>query len=310
MNATSQDTHLDFVVIGAQKAGTTTLFEHLRFHPSLYLPPSKEAAFFNRSELHKRGVDYFFTSFFADAPTDALWGTVTPGYMCDPGVPARLGEAFPDIRIIAILRDPVERSWSHFRMSTRRGLETRSYSQAISDQLDPDQVVLNRRSLSETDTYVAWGEYGRILSNYRQHFPAEQILVVSTHTLERSPETVLAAVYRFLAVPAIWPPDLGRHYHVGGDSERIPHLQQRAENRTLVRWVWHRFSQGHRDLIFERINRWNANIASAAESGVRPHLSCELLDRLERHFAGDHETLRQALGVGFEWPSRGEDWTS
>src|SRR5712691_8988709 len=106
---------LDFVVIGAQKGGTTTLFEHLRGHPELCLPADKEAPFFNRPELYSHGVEHLFSTYFPQPlPTDRLLGTVTPQYMCIAGCAQRLAVAFPECRLVVILRDPVERAYSHY----------------------------------------------------------------------------------------------------------------------------------------------------------------------------------------------------
>jgi hypothetical protein len=84
---------LDFIVIGAQKASTTTLFEHLRTHPELYLPPGKEQPYFSHDEIHEAGWAQFAASTFAGAPGDVLLGKATPWYMA--GCPIRVDRAPP-----------------------------------------------------------------------------------------------------------------------------------------------------------------------------------------------------------------------
>src|SRR5690242_16005313 len=124
---------LDFIVIGAQKAGTTSLFEYMRTHPQLYLPPGKEEQFFTAENVFKEGWKRYMDRVFYGAPEDSLWGTATPQYMSggvwqngdqiDPGplapetlVPKRIHKMMPNCRIFAVLRDPVERCFSHYQL--------------------------------------------------------------------------------------------------------------------------------------------------------------------------------------------------
>src|SRR5450755_2650628 len=180
---------LDFVVIGAQKGGTTTLFEHLRGHPELCLPADKEAPFFNRPELYSKGVGQLFSTYFPrPLPTGRLLGTVTPQYMCIAGCAERLADAFPACALVALLRDPVDRAYSHYRMAQRRGQETRTFDDAIAAMLSgPDALAAARASTALGGTYVAWGEYGRVLGEYLERFERERVLITYTSDLERDP---------------------------------------------------------------------------------------------------------------------------
>ena len=127
---------LDFIVIGAQKSGTTSVFEHLRAHPQLYIPPDKELPFFSHDEIHAAGWPAYVSSAFRAAPDGLRWGTVTPWYMagcpvdsegklavaghwvaCEPAyqrglpesperiIPERIRAQMPAVRLVAILRD-------------------------------------------------------------------------------------------------------------------------------------------------------------------------------------------------------------
>ena len=87
---------LDFVVIGAQKAGTTTIFEHLRQHPELFIPPSKEAGFFSRPQLAEKGPSYLLKTFFSGASDGQLLGKVTPDLHVPAGCGCSHGIGFPE----------------------------------------------------------------------------------------------------------------------------------------------------------------------------------------------------------------------
>jgi hypothetical protein len=295
---------LDFVVIGAQKGGTTTLFEHLRHHPRLCLPADKEAPFFNRPELYTRGVDQLFTTYFPQPlPTDRLLGTVTPQYMCIAGCADRLADAFPDARLVAILRDPVERAFSHYRMAVRRGQETRSFDDAIAAMLaGPEALEVARASSGLGETYVAWSEYGRVLDTYLARFGREQVLVTYTSDLERDPAAVIGAVCGFLAVPVVLPDGLGERFHVGGSRRRFPNVQRRLR-RSPIGWAWKRLPQGTRSRLFIRFDHWNvrrdAPAGEAGGQGARWSAATEA--RLRDHFAADEDALALRRGLALPW---------
>jgi hypothetical protein len=294
---------LDFCVIGAQKGGTTTLFEHLRRHPDLCLPADKEAPFFNRPELYSRGVDELFRTYFPNpVPVGRRLGTVTPQYMCIAGCAQRLADAFPGCRLIAILRDPVDRAYSHYRMAVRRDLETRSFDDAIAEMLaGPEALAAARDSVALGETYVAWGEYGRVLGDYLERFEREELLIVFTPDLEHEPAAVLQSIYEFLGVPVVLPEGLGERYHVGGSQRRFPNVQRRLR-RSPVGWVWRRLPQRTRSRAFIRFDHWNVRteLDDGAETSG-PRWSADTESRLRAHFADEEAQLASRFGVELPW---------
>ncbi len=290
---------LDFVVIGAQKGGTTTLFEHLRRHPDLLLPADKEAPFFNRPELYERGVETLFSTYFPKPlPAGKLIGTVTPQYMCIAGCAERLAGAFPSAKLVAILRDPVARAYSHYRMAVRRGQESRSFDDAIAQMLaNPDALAAGRASSALSETYVAWGEYGRVLGEYLDRFGREQLLVTFTDDLERDPARVLRTIHEFLGVAAVLPDGLGERYHVGGSRRRFPNLQRRLR-RSPVGWVWRRLPQGRRAKLFIRFDHWNVRADDPPDDSAESAFSTETEARLRAHYGADTEGVRATYGDG------------
>jgi hypothetical protein len=163
---------LDFIVIGAQRCGTTSLFEYMRGHPDLYIPPAKEVPYFSHVDYLEDWTDYI-GRLFGEAEEGRLWGTVTPQYMVgglyrrnanpdgavgDPEiVPARIREQLPDARLIAILRDPVERAHSHYDWAVETGWEKRSFADAIGDLLKPEARVRLRPNSRQSDIAAVAG---------------------------------------------------------------------------------------------------------------------------------------------------------
>jgi hypothetical protein len=151
---------LDFIVIGAQKAGTTSLFQYLRYHPEISLPAGKEVPYFSHDALYARGWAAYMRNLARyEAISDPMrkWGTVTPQYMVggvlqatadvaiknnydERTVPLRIHERLPDVRMIAILRDPVERALSHHRMAVMIGRERRSFDDVVGELLRPNAL--------------------------------------------------------------------------------------------------------------------------------------------------------------------------
>lgn len=315
---------LDFTIIGAQKAGTTSLDEYLKRHPEIYLPPGLEVAYFSDETTHGRGWDDYLGKHFGFADPELKWGTATTQYMFgavyDKGsgipvatgehiVPLRIREHSPGIRLIAILRDPVERARSHHLMTVMNRRERRSFDEAIDELLRPESLELSRRYPEETTGYVVWGEYGRLLTGYFDVFPVEQILVVFTDELTRDPERLLRRIYNFLGVtPDLIPDNIGTRYREGSASRRMARLnpsvvQAAIAHNAIARTLWHTLPQTSRrwaDRGFAnaayRIDLWNR---SGQGSSDEP--SAITLARLREHFASDTDRLTALLGKVPPW---------
>jgi hypothetical protein len=329
---------LDFIVIGAQKAGTTSLFEYLRRHPELCLPAGKEAPYFSHDEVWGRGWENFMGENFASFDPTHKWGTVTPQYMvggvyeatvppgaADPHrdertVPLRIHERLPHVRLVAILRDPVERARSHHRMAFMNGFERRSFDEAIHELLRPDSLLQARRCPQERTGYVTWGEYGRILAGYLDVFPREQVLVVFTEDLERVPEQVLRRVHAFLDVtPDFIPDNLGTRYRVGRTERRFSWLspsegfwprpyqavKRAVTDNRAARGLWYALPEAGRKRINRRIDHrlyqldlWNRRDRASNDTGA---LTLATLIKLRAHFAQDTDQLTALLGDAPPW---------
>jgi hypothetical protein len=323
---------LDFIIIGAQKAGTTSLFEYLRPHPELSLPIGKEVPFFSHKAAYARGwVDYLSKAFAAADPT-TKWGTATPQYMVgglweqpnspsDDGsydertVPLRIHEQLPNVRLIAILRDPVERARSHHRMAVMNEIENRPFDQAIDDLLQPEGLAEARREPRELTGYVTWGEYGRILAAYYDVFSKEQILVLFTEELEHDPERLLQRIYDFVGVRDDFIPDnLGTRYRVGGSGLRVPSLgtysrlspwaiQRNLTGNSALRRLWHALPEHRRrqiDRVYGwvgyKIDLWNRQVNADGED-----VETATVERLRAHYQQDGAQLKELLGVTSPW---------
>lgn len=291
---------LDFLIIGAQKSGTTTLFQLLSEHPQVFVPEGKELPFFNKGQVTPESYAVFFQEHFADQPDDVLIGKVTPHYLPDPRVPDRLDAVLPTTRLIAILRDPVERAFSHYRMSVRRKLETRGFDAAVDELLEPDELeaarLLPSGRESETRTYVVWGEYGRLLEPYADRLDNGTMLVLSTRELEQEPDVLMRRLCKFLGIDMVDLPSLGMKLHQGGDKERLP-IERIAKAIAPIRWMWSKLPHRYRSRLMFRIGQWNV---VKSEQGLED-LPQVLTARLRSHFAADAQAIEKLTGWRPDW---------
>jgi hypothetical protein len=312
--------NLDFLVIGAQKAGTTSLFEYVRLHPGIHVPSEKEVSYFNLETRVARGWTWYLDWVFADAPEDRPWGTFSTFYMDaaegrEDTVPRRIRETVPGAKLIAILRDPVERGISHHRMSVMKRLESRSLADAMGELLEEEALAEARLRPTEANSYITRGEYGRVLGNFLELFPREQLLVVFAEDLDRDPQHVLRAIFSFVGVdPEFVPPNLGERYRRAGEQRRIGPLdlhgwRQRLARQRRVRAAWERLPAGVRRavdrrvrVVSYRVELWNARQRGQATA---PEVDPAVLSRLTDHYRPDVERLRELTGVEPPWPRFG-----
>lgn len=209
-----------FVIIGAQRCGTTSLFNYLIQHPFIRKPLYKEIHFFdNYNGAYHLGTKWYRGHFPIDnfpfikkdnSATRVITGEATPYYMYHPWCPRRIKDVLPDAKIIALLRNPVDRAYSHYQHSVRQGYETFSFEEAIEKEpfrlkgekekmlLDPDYYSFSHNLYS----YLSRGIYIEQLLNWRELFPRKQMLVLRSEDLFSDLPTVYNTVLNFLQLPA------------------------------------------------------------------------------------------------------------
>lgn len=207
---------VNFVVVGVQKAGTTALFDYLQDDPAYGLPDVKEVHFFDDESFDWNAPDYgpYHARFDWSDPA-LIHGEATPIYIYWPRSLERLAAYNPATKIIVMLRDPVERAWSHWRMETSRGVETHPFAWCIRkgrSRLFEAQPWGAHREYS----YVERGFYGEQMERLLGLFPRKQVLVLTADELRAAPTATLARVNAFVGAPPPAPVE-HREVHVGQD---------------------------------------------------------------------------------------------
>lgn len=304
---------LDFIIIGAAKSGTTALHEYLRWHPALFLPAAKELPYYTEPELLEKGLQNYLATHFRQAKSDQLLGKTTPQYMhgIEDVMPDMIAHSIhadnPEIRLVAVLRHPIERAYSHYKMSVRRGYETRRFEDAVQQLLNRETHEQSLERQSPTNVYVSAGEYGRILKIYVDLFGIGQMLVLFSDELQEDAAGTVRKLCRFLGVDdSFRPPNLERRYHEGGSAPRFKFLSPRYLNALpLIPQLWKRAPSGLRRRINFSINKWN----------IRPDTQTvdkrsAAYESLAAHYATDIQLLERLISRSVPWsdlrPARSE----
>ncbi|HEY3248785.1 MAG TPA: sulfotransferase domain-containing protein [bacterium] len=211
----------EFLILGAQRAGTATLYYTLCRHPSVLPARRKEIHFFD--VRHRRGLRWYRGHFPTAAQMQsvrratgtALTGEASPYYLFHPAVPARVQTVLPDVRLVALLRDPVDRAYSHYQWEVGKGREHLTFEEALA--AEPARLAGEEQHLLKDDDYVsdthrhqsylARGLYLQQLENWWRQVPRGRLLVIESEEFFSTPGAVLERVEQFLGLPPWHPVD-------------------------------------------------------------------------------------------------------
>jgi hypothetical protein len=296
-----------FLIIGPPKAGTTALHSALAAHPQLYMSSVKEPRFFlgNGKPPPSRGgpgdaqtyQEYVwrrsdYEALFADAPAGALCGESSPFYLHDLDAQRRIRALLPDVKLIAVLRDPVDRAHSNWAHLWSAGLEPYADFLAACDQ-ESERVADGWAPFWQ---YTGLGRYGEQLEHLYGLFPREQLLLLRYRDLRDDPVATLDQICEFLSV------ETGHLEQVPAENVR-PHVPPSTVNtglQTVLRGgaaVGHVFPLGVRKVAREPL------LALLRRGGARrPKITPEQRARLTKVFADDVPLLERLTGESYaEW---------
>lgn len=243
------------LIIGTQKGGTTSLFNYLVQHPDVLPPLGKEVHYFDFN--YASGLNWYRGRFPYShrLRAGALTIDATPYYMMHPLAPSRAAELLPNVKLVALLRNPIDRAFSHYQHEVRGGRESLSFAEAL--EREADRLAGEEERVRSDPQYYSWnhrryayarrGLYLEQLQRWAQYFPRSQLLVLQSEWLFRDPPAATAEVYRFLGLR----PYRLRKYetYLSGNYERAMPLELRAKlakyfepyNRELFAWLGEEF---------------------------------------------------------------------
>jgi hypothetical protein len=272
-----------FIVIGAKKSGTTSLFHYLRDHDDVWLPEDKRFEFFSGENWH-RGQKWYEAQFGNSGGCRAR-GEVSTSYTRYPtsgDVAARMHQVVPDVRLVYLIRDPVDRVVSHYREARAEGWEVRPIAEAV---------------LANPAEYVAPSRYAMQLGRYLEHFDRDQILVITTDELRDQRAATVAKTLGFIGVdvpdePAE-PAALAQRFHEGGAVRRAPSFVRAVRRSRAYRRVRPLLPRQLRD------RAWQLSSHDPKLEANEFVLDAATRDELLRRLRPDLVALREIVGADF-----------
>jgi hypothetical protein len=283
-----------FVIAGAPKAGTSSLYEYLKQHPMLFMPRNKEPVFFcnYRKNFHGPGSDDFnrdlvtdpedYVRLFAEAPDGAVTGEASTDYLSCPQAPLRLKEWNPTVKIVICLRNPIDRAYSEHMHLVRDMLEQEEFAAAL-------RLENERRANGWIPLFwhVERGLYYEAIKRYIGTFGQQNVQVIFHEDLLRSPELVVSDLFKFLGVPPK-KVEVTKMYNVSGHPFLKP-LQSALlkENRLKT----------HVKKIIDEKNRTRIKEALLAANIRKKGMPRAEFEYLRTQFDGDISRLQELLQV-------------
>jgi Sulfotransferase domain len=279
----------DFVIVGAMKAGTTSLYRWLGEQPEVWLPETKEPDFFSDDARWSRGISWY-EELFADAPEGAITGEASVSYS-DPGCAAfvaeRMRQVVPEARLVYVVRDPIERLLSHYRHEVQRGRERRPFADAAAGMPNP---------------YVARSSYARAISPYMTRFPRGQMLVIRFEDLVAEGSPAWEPIMRHLGLRARPAPGTTHNVTAG-----------KARYTAPLRWIWKRGWDRRLRWVPRPVRRIGYRVMSRENATYRRLLDTARRDqvppRVVAALANEVAELAQLIGTDPLWQTQGEPWS-
>lgn len=273
-----------FIVIGAQKAGTSSLWQYLNDHPEVFVTIDKEPKFFVKERAWERGLPWY-EGLFDNAGTAKARGEFSTDYTCFPiysGVPARMALIVPDVKLIYILRNPLERMRSAYAYGLWQGTETRRIEEAL--------LVDSR--------YHIQSQYALQIEQYAEYFSPSQMLLVTSENLRLQRRETMSRIFSFIGVdPTFVPANLIEDFNTAQGRTR-PRAWARLLGDAIIRTHLDEHMPSSMESVIGRIGNH-----ALARSNICPtdvEVPDDLADSLVRYLRNDLESLRNWMGPSFD----------
>jgi Sulfotransferase family len=289
-DAWADDWRPNLFLVGAPRCATTWLHESLATHPDIYMSRHKEPHYFADFELEPRRMAFFkvvrdeqaYARLFAGGTRCAVRGESSSSYLASAIAATRIARFSPDGRVVAILRDPVERAYSHYLTDVREGIEARSFLQAVRDELNAPA--------SWPAVYVQSGRYHAQVGRYLDLF-GTRALVLVFDDLAASPHQTLGSVLEFLGVDTTV---------IGRPSAGSTNAYARARGRVSGALLGSPSVRGLARAVVPSPARGlvRGRLVSPA---TKPPMNEEARRLLTETYRADVEALEQLLGRALPW---------
>ena len=264
-----------FIIIGAPRAGTTSLYAYLIVHPNVLSASRKETAFFNYAyHVNLDWYRLYFPTIMEGARIKnkrnihtLITGEATPSYLIDPRVPQRVFKKLPKMKLIILLRNPVDRAISHYHHNVLSGIETLSFEEAINqesfrinesfEEIKKDRTIYDDSTVSYffrllkfqpknyfKFSYLNSGMYYEHIKNWTKVFPEEQLLIMKSEDFFNNPKSCFKQVQEFLDLPYFDIERYNRHFEI-----KYPPISDNLRNSLI------KYFEPHNEKLYKFLNK-------------------------------------------------------
>jgi len=283
----------NFIIVGAQKTGTTALYDYLKQHPQVFMPKLKEPGFFRSfvppgvfPEPIREKKEYL--SLFQDVKGEVAIGEASGMYLDDPGTPKLIREAIPNCQIIIVLRDPVERTYSDYLQMKRGGREKQTFSEVIRKNIVniKDGPFLTNRKISK---YVRGSFYAEKIKLYLDVFGKDKVKIIISEEFLKNVKSTVKNILNFLGIEELHDfDDSPKNYY----QETQPVIQGLVDNKIVRNIGYKIIPWRYRIKIAEKI-LW--------KTGEKPTMIQEDRTFLENIFREDVLETQKILDQKLPW---------
>jgi len=280
----------NFFIVGAPRSGTTSLYEYLKKIPEIYMSPIKEPNFFSLS----LDLNFLFTKpvrnesdylkLFNNAKNQKCIGEASSNYLWDIQAPKLISKIIPKAKIIIILRNPIERAYSHYLMHISNGSETRSFKEVIQEAQKPTTTDYVRRIIEA-------GFYNEQILNYQKFFPKSQMKIFFFEDFNKNTKQVIKDISNFLEIDSLIPNNLEIKYN----QYSIPRGKFSSfilSNKIIKKIAKILLSESLGTYFIKKI--FNKKV-------LKPKLDPTEKFILEKIYKNDSQNLQKTLGQKIEW---------
>ncbi len=275
----------DFIVIGAMKAGTTSLYNYLNAHPGIFLPTQKELDFFNADHNWNKGIEWYESKFVA---SELKKGEVSPNYAMYPltlHTPERMYSVVPDAKLLYILRDPIERMLSQINYLWIVGLDNRTLEEILADEAD-------------TWCYINGSRYFTQLERFLRFYSRNNICLLTTEELSSNPLMTMESIFSFIEVDNTpYEGNFTERQNVTAEMRKHGKLLRMLDNNRLLHTIKYRIGRSLPEPMLVSIKR-----LMTGTQIPKPTLTEKQVNMLQGFFSEDVSRLREFARRDFaEW---------
>lgn len=295
---------IHFFCIGVQKAGTTSLHDILSMHPQIYLPKEKEANFFDVDELYAKGINWYHSFFYRNKTEGQIVGNINPNLLLDKKSILRILKNYgSSTKFILILRDPVDRAYSHYLMSRKRGYETKDFLAAIkaeqrriSEPISHPNYYTKELGHFEKNHfgYIRRSLYSDAIKYLLHRVPKDNLkIILFEEDLIGNKENTIREILAFLEVEnSLYGIDLNVKSNRASESKSL-NVRNLVYQPHIIKTILKYFMPWRvRNKIKQKIDQLNSKPLNKKDSKLSPQIKKELY---HRYFKEDVEHLEQMI---------------